>query len=269
MSNLADTVDQGIYLGHREFQGRATFGANFAGEGNNNDGNGHGTHVSGTIGGVTFGVANNVSLIAVKVFDATGQGSISGVIAGIEFAVSDAKNNSRIEKSVANLSLGGGFSEMLNAAATEAVNEGLFLAVAAGNGDENGIGQPIRNVSPASAPRVCTVAAIDQNDVRASFSNFGRVDVFAPGVNVLSAYIGSPNTAGYLSGTSMSTPHVAGLVAYLLGLPANGAKRGGLALCDRIKRLSTKDAVKDARGQNRIAYNGAQELVHEQGQTWG
>ena len=253
---------------HNEFQGRASFGTNFA-DNDNTDRNGHGTHVAGTIGGVTFGVAKNTTLIAVKVFGADGRGTLSAVIAALEWSVNDAKNNGRIAKSVANLSLGGGFSQMLNDAAAEAVKQGLFVAVAAGNGDANGVGQPVKTASPASAPQVCTIAAIDENDVRASFSNYGNlVDVFAPGVNVQSAFIGGPDTSAYLSGTSMATPHVAGLGAYFLGLPLVPPAKGGDALCTRIKRSSTKDAVANPRSSNRLAYNNAVTITG-QGVTWG
>lgn len=238
---------KGIYTPHRDFGGRATFGANFA-DNSNTDGNGHGTHVAGTVGSSTYGVAKRTSLIAVKVLDSNGQGSNSGVIAGINWAANDVKNKGRAGKAVGNLSLGGGYSQAVNDAATNAVNSGLFLAVAAGN--EN---QDASNSSPASAPAVCTVGATDVNDNRASFSNYGSLlDIFAPGVNILSTWNnGGTNT---ISGTSMASPHIAGLGAYLLALegaysPAN--------LCNRIKTLSTKNAISGTAGSvNYLAYNG-------------
>lgn len=132
------------------------------------DGNGHGTHVAGTIGSSTYGVAKRTNLIGVKVLSSEGSGSNAGVLAGIDWAVQDATQKGRIGKSVLNLSLGGLLSPMTNQAVTEAVNQGMFLAVAAGNS-----GLPTITASPASAPAVCTVGATDANDARASFSNFG------------------------------------------------------------------------------------------------
>lgn len=190
------------------------------------------------------------NLIGVKVLSCDGSGSNAGVLAGIDYAVNDAKSQGRITKSVANLSLGGILSPTTNAAVREAVNQGLFLAVAAGNS-----GAPTITASPASEPKVCTVGAIDSDDQRASFSNFGLlVDVFAPGVDVLSTWIDSPDDTNVISGTSMASPHVCGLGAYLLGLEGGS---GGEGLCTRIKTLSTKGALGLLTlGPNRLAYNG-------------
>ncbi|KAF2718193.1 subtilisin-like protein [Polychaeton citri CBS 116435] len=244
-------IDTGIYTSHNDFGGRATFGANFAGDGLNTDGNGHGTHVAGTTGSTTYGVAKKTNLIAVKVLDSQGSGATSNVIAGIQWAYKDAKAKSRIGKAVGNLSLGGSFSQSTNDAVTEAVKQGLFLAVAAGNS-----GVDAKSSSPASAPNVCTVGASDSTDRRASFSNYGPVvDIFAPGVNILSTWIDDPNDTNTISGTSMASPHVAGLGAYLLAL--EGA-RDPIALCDRIKTLSTKNIITNpgASTTSNLAYNG-------------
>nr|POF14199.1 cuticle-degrading protease [Quercus suber] len=244
-------IDTGIYTAHNDFGGRATFAANFAGDNNKTDGNGHGTHVAGTTGGTTYGVAKRTTLVAVKVLDASGSGANSAVLAGINFVVNDAKAKSRLGKAVANLSLGGPFSSMTNDAVTEAVNQGLFLAVAAGNS-----GLPTFTSSPGSAAAVCTVGATDAADARASFSNFGSlVDLFAPGVDIISAWINGPDDTNTISGTSMAAPHVAGLGAYILGLEGSMTPQ---ALCARLKDLATKNAISRPGlfSPNTLAYNG-------------
>ena len=164
------------------------------------DENGHGSHVSGTIGGATFGVSKNVDLVAVKVLDANGGGSNSGVLNGMQFVIDDVQKNGRSGKAVMNMSLGGSFSQAINRAIEALRNAGVVPVVAAGN--EN---QDTANTSPGSAPNAITVGAIDAtNDQRASFSNFGQlVDIYAPGVNVLSVGIKSDTDTATLSGTSM------------------------------------------------------------------
>jgi subtilisin family serine protease len=242
-------IDTGIYTAHPDFEGRATFLANYAGDGSNTDGNGHGTHVAGTIGSKTYGVAKKTSLYAVKVLDASGSGTNSGVIAGINFVASDVKTRSCPNGAVANMSLGGSKSTAVNSAAAGVVSAGVFLAVAAGNE-----AQQAANVSPASEPTVFTVGATDSNDAFASFSNYGAtVDGNAPGVNILSTWrTGGTNT---ISGTSMASPHVAGLGAYLLGL--NG-KVSPASLTTTIKNLATKNKITSLKSGtvNAIIYNG-------------
>jgi subtilisin family serine protease len=208
----AYVVDTGIDINHPEFEGRAEWGDNFA-DNSDADGQGHGTHVAGTIGSLSFGVAKKTKLIAVKVLDDSGSGSNSGVIAGMEFVVDDAAARDDCPNGVVvNMSLGGGFSQAVNSAAAGIVDAGLFLAVAAGNEAADA-----RLSSPASEVSACTVGATDENDVLADFSNFGRlVDVLAPGVDILST-IPNGETASF-DGTSMASPHVAGLAAYLLSL---------------------------------------------------
>jgi len=243
-------IDTGIRTTHQDFGGRAVFGASFVDGEQEGDGNGHGTHVAGTTGSTTYGVAKKTTLIAVKVLGAEGSGSNAGVLAGIDWAVKDAKSKGRIGKAVANLSLGGLFSPMSNAAVKEAVRQGLFMAVAAGNS-----GLPTITSSPASEPDVCTVGASDKTDAKASYSNFGLlVDIFAPGTNITSTWKDSDTDTNTISGTSMATPHITGLGAYLLAL--EGA-RDPKALCARIQELSTKNALSGVLlTKNYLAYNG-------------
>ncbi|KAF2203614.1 subtilisin-like serine protease-like protein PR1A [Delitschia confertaspora ATCC 74209] len=248
-NTCAYIIDTGIYTAHPEFEGRATWLANYAGDGDNTDGNGHGTHVAGTVGSKTYGVAKKTKLYAVKVLDADGSGSNSGVIAGINYAANDQKTRSCPNGAVANMSLGGSKSTAVNSAAASAVSAGLFMAVAAGNDGANAA-----NYSPASEATVCTVGATDVNDKIASFSNYGSVvDIFAPGVNILSTWNnGNTNT---ISGTSMATPHIAGLGAYLLGLEG---KKTPAALCSRIQTLANKNKITGVPSGtvNYLAFNG-------------
>ncbi|KAH7155729.1 peptidase S8/S53 domain-containing protein [Dactylonectria estremocensis] len=208
----AYVVDTGIKITHTEYEGRATFGANFIDD-VDDDENGHGSHVAGTIGGATFGVAKKVSLVAVKVLGADGGGSNSGVLEGMQFVVKDVEEKGLAGKAVMNMSLGGSFSAAINSAIEAIFTAGIVPVVAAGN--EN---QDTANTSPGSAPNAITVGAIDAStDVRAPFSNFGAaVDIYAPGVDVLSVGIDSDTAQATLSGTSMASPHVAGLAAYLM-----------------------------------------------------
>ena len=197
----AYVIDTGIATAHVEFGTRAQAVFDAFG-GNGQDCNGHGTHVAGTIGGTTYGVAKDSLLRGVRVLDCAGSGATSGIIAGVDWVKAN-----HIKPAVANMSLGGGKSTALNTAATNLAGAGVFLAVAAGN--EN---QPACDVSPASAPGVLTTAASDQTDTRASLSNYGGcVDLYATGVAVTSAWLnGGTNT---ISGTSMASPHVAGVAA--------------------------------------------------------
>ncbi|KAK2731930.1 subtilisin-like protease [Colletotrichum kahawae] len=246
-------VDTGIMTTHSEFETRATFGANFINS-VDTDENGHGSHVAGTIGGRTFGVAKNVDLIGVKVLDGDGAGSNSGVLEGMQFVIDDVQKKNLTGKAVMNMSLGGSASQAVNRAIQALNNAGVVPVVAAGN--EN---QDAGNTSPASAPNAITVGAIDaRNDRKASFSNFGQsVDVFAPGVNILSVGITSNTATNTLSGTSMASPHVAGLAAYLMGLEGLNTVK---AVTDRILALSDASGAtvqqNTAGTTNRIANNG-------------
>jgi hypothetical protein len=185
-------------------------GNNQIGDGRDtNDCNGHGTHVAGTIGGTRYGVARAVSIVPVRVLDCAGSGTLTGVIAGIDWVIGN--HNSNIP-AVANLSLGSSFSTSVNAAVSSLVADGVVVAVAAGNSNANAC-----NYSPASTPAAITVGATDSSDIRASYSNFGTcLDIFAPGSAIASSWIGSSTAANSISGTSMASPHVAGAAALLL-----------------------------------------------------
>jgi PKD repeat protein len=201
-------LDTGINFSHVEYSSRASTGIDeVTAGGNASDCDGHGSHVAGTIGGNTFGVAKSVSLVSVRVLDCSGSGTVAGVIAGVDWVAQHA-----VKPAVANMSLGGGFSSALNQSVQNAVAAGVTFVVAAGNSSGNAC-----NESPSSAATAITVAASDSLDRFASFSNFGScVDIIAPGVNVLSSYIGSSTATAIGSGTSMASPHVAGAAALYL-----------------------------------------------------
>jgi subtilisin family serine protease len=204
-------IDTGIQTSHSDFGGRAAVSYDALG-GNGQDCNGHGTHVSGTVGGARYGVAKGVRLRAVRVLDCNGSGSTSGVIAGMNWV-----QTNHASPAVANMSLGGGFSSAMNTAATNLSNSGVFLAVAAGNSNANAC-----NSSPSSAAAALTVAASDSTDHKASFSNYGScVDTYAPGVSITSDWLnGGTNT---ISGTSMASPHAAGVGALYKAVNGNVA----------------------------------------------
>lgn len=199
----AYVIDTGIRTSHTQFGGRASnvfdaFGGNGA------DCNGHGTHVSGTIGGSTYGVAKSALLRGVRVLDCNGSGSTSGVIAGVDWVT-----NNHINPAVANMSLGGGASSALDTAVNNLANSGVPIAVAAGNSNTDACTQ-----SPARAANAITTGSTTTSDARSSFSNFGTcVDIFAPGSSILSSWFSSDTATATLSGTSMASPHVAGVAA--------------------------------------------------------
>jgi subtilisin family serine protease len=204
----AFVIDTGIRADHTEFAGRVVAGQGFVADGNGtNDCNGHGTHVSGTIGGTVYGVAKNVKIVPVRVLDCTGSGAWSDVIAGIDWVAS-----SPLRPAVANLSLGGAASSSIDSAVAGAVAKGVTMVVAAGN---NGL--DACQYSPAREPSAITVGATSNNDYRAYFSNTGTcVDLFAPGYNITSAWNTSSSATNTISGTSMASPHVAGVAALVL-----------------------------------------------------
>ncbi|KAG5663281.1 hypothetical protein KAF25_001217 [Fusarium avenaceum] len=252
----AYVVDTGIKVDHSEFEGRATFGGNFIND-VDDDENGHGSHVAGTIGGATFGVAKKVDLVAVKVLDASGGGSNSGVLQGMQFVVDDAKKRGKTGKAVMNMSLGGDFSAAINRAIEALFKAGIVPVVAAGN--EN---RETSLTSPGSAPNAITVGAIDATtDERADFSNFGpEVDVYAPGVQVLSVGIKSKTDTATLSGTSMASPHVAGLAAYLMGFQKLDGPAQVVSLIKSLAQQSGAKVRNNVQGTtDLIANNGNQQ----------
>jgi subtilisin family serine protease len=203
-------LDTGINLVHKEFGGRAKCGAFFL-ESNCSDLNGHGTHCAGTIGAATYGVAKNVNLVAVKILNRFGSGTLVTSIAGVDYVVGEKKRHPT-RKMVASMSFGGGFETAFNSAVNAAVIAGIVVVAAAGNEDIDAC-----DVSPASAANVISVAAATKTDARASFSNWGScVDIFAPGANITSTWIGNITAINTISGTSMAAPHVAGVAALYL-----------------------------------------------------
>jgi subtilisin family serine protease len=238
-------IDTGILLGHVDFGGRAVGGYSVVGATTNwTDQNGHGTHVAGTVGGNSYGVAKNVKLIAVRVFDGTGSGSISGVIAGINWMITNHTTN----PAVANMSLGGSASSALDLAVTNAVKDGIVMCVAAGNNAADA-----SRYSPARVSTAITVGATGSyptlglnHDVFASYSNYGTVvDVLAPGSSILSDYITNTTSTAILSGTSMATPHVAGVSALYLSTNKNASPAQVETF---IKNASTKNKITGLKG---------------------
>jgi subtilisin family serine protease len=202
-------LDTGLNFDHSDFAGRAVLGidASWSGTSDGVDCSGHGTHVAGTIGGTTYGVAKKAQLVVVRVLDCQGRGNLFTVLDGIEWVT-----RNRVLPAVANMSLGSGYSPAMNQAVTNSIAAGVTYAVSAGNSAADAC-----IYSPSSTPQALTVAASDQSDVFASFSNNGYcVDLEAPGVGITSAWIGSDNATNTISGTSMASPHVAGAAALYL-----------------------------------------------------
>jgi len=208
----AYVIDTGINLAHADLTGRVTSGTDTVdGDSDATDCNGHGTHVAGTIGGTTYGVAKSVNLVAVRVLNCNGSGTWSGVIAGIDWVTGDHLDG---QPAVANMSLGGGGNSSVDAAVRRSIGDGITYAVAAGNGNQAGVAQDACNYSPARVTEALTVGATDKTDTKASFSNFGTcLDIFAPGVSITSSWFDSTTATRTISGTSMATPHVAGVAA--------------------------------------------------------
>ncbi|XVU23621.1 S8 family serine peptidase [Actinoplanes sp. CA-054009] len=241
----AYVIDTGIRITHSEFAGgRATYGYDAVdGDAFAADCNGHGTHVAGTIGGTRYGVAKRVRLVAVRVLDCEGEGSLSQVIAGVDWVTANA-----VKPAVANMSMGGAFSPALEASIQKSIDSGVSYVVAAGNEDVNAT-----NTSPAGLPAAITVGATDKKDRRAGFSNFGAsLDLFAPGVGIRSAYAWSNSASAVMDGTSMASPHVAGAAA--LALDANPGMSPA-QVRNYLVTYSTKNKVKDAHGSpNRLLF---------------
>lgn len=237
----AYVIDTGINKNLSDFGARASTGYDaFTPTNPQSDCNGHGTHVAGTIGGSIYGVAKSVNLVAVRVLDCNGSGSLSGVLAGINWVINDHGSS----PAVANMSLGGGASTSLDTAVKNLVSDGVTVAVAAGNDSRNA-----SNFSPARVSQAITVAASDSNDALAYYSNYGAiVDIIAPGSNIVSDwYLGG---SASMSGTSMATPHVAGVIALYLSssntlnraystMPSNLLSAGKIRLSSQAKSAKT------------------------------
>jgi subtilisin family serine protease len=209
----AYVIDTGVRITHQTFGGRASYGRDTVDNDNvAQDGNGHGTHVAGTIAGSQYGVAKGAQIVAVRVLNNSGSGTTAGVVAGIDWVTQNA-----IKPAVANMSLGGGADTTLDNAVANSINSGITYAIAAGNGDA--LGRPLDacTQSPARVPAAITVGATQQNDAKASFSNIGTcLDIFAPGVGITSSWNSSDTATNTISGTSMATPHVTGAAALIL-----------------------------------------------------
>ncbi|KAF2743346.1 hypothetical protein M011DRAFT_497006 [Sporormia fimetaria CBS 119925] len=262
-------IDTGTNTGHVDFEGRAHWGKTIPQGDADEDGNGHGTHCSGTVAGKKYGVAKKANVYAVKVLRSNGSGTMSDVVKGVEYAVESHKKALKEAKdgkkkgwkgSAANMSLGGGKSRTLDLAVNAAVDAGIHFAVAAGNDNADSC-----NYSPAAAENAVTVGASTLLDERAYFSNYGKCnDIFAPGLNILSTWIGSKHATNTISGTSMASPHIAGLLAYFLSLQP--AKDSAFAVADitpkklkaNLISVGTVGALSDvpSNTENILAWNG-------------
>ena len=208
----AYVIDSGVLIEHEEFEGRASHGADFIdNDSDSSDCNGHGTHVAGTIGALTYGVAKKVQIHGVRVLDCLGSGRLSSIIAGVEWVTAN-----HIKPAVANMSLGGAPSRAIDDAVEASIAAGVTYVIAAGNSS-----LPACNTSPARVPPAITVGSSTRDDLRSSFSNHGScVDIFAPGSDIISTWPSSLTGTNTISGTSMAAPHVAGAAAlYLAGNP--------------------------------------------------
>ncbi len=265
----AYVIDTGTNTEHVDFEGRAHWGKTIPVGDEDLDGNGHGTHCSGTIAGKKYGIAKKAHVYAVKVLKSNGSGTMSDVIAGVDFAakrhleqVAEAKKGKRkgFKGSVANMSLGGGKTTPLDAAVNAAVVAGIHFAVAAGNDNSDAC-----NYSPAAAEKPLTVGASALDDSRAYFSNWGKcTDIFAPGLSIQSTWIGSNTAINTISGTSMASPHICGLLAYYLSLQPAADSEYSVApitpqkLKDNMLKVATLDALSDLPKDtpNLLAWNG-------------
>nr|CAC85639.1 serine protease 2 [Pyrenopeziza brassicae] len=258
-------IDTGTNTEHVDFQGRAHWGKTIPAGDADEDGNGHGTHCSGTVAGSKFGVAKKANVYAVKVLTSNGSGTMADVVKGVEWAANDhtekaKKGKKGFKGSAANMSLGGGKSPALDRAVNGAVEAGIHFAVAAGNDNADSC-----NYSPAAAEHAITVGASALDDSRAYFSNYGKCnDIFAPGLSILSTWIGSKYATNTISGTSMASPHIAGLLAYYLSLqPASDSEYAVAAITPKklkesIISIATEGALSDVPSdtKNVLAWNG-------------
>jgi PKD repeat protein len=240
-------IDTGIRNSHQDFGGRASSGFTAINDGRGTDDcNGHGTHVAGTVGGTVYGVAKQTALIAVRVLNCQGSGTTSGVIAGVDWVTAN-----HIKPAVANMSLGGGASSTLDNAVANSIAAGVTYAVAAGNSNANAC-----NYSPARVASAITVGATTSSDARASYSNFGScLDIFAPGSSITSAWRTSNTATNTISGTSMASPHVAGVAALVLqGTP--GASPASVTSAITSNATTGKVTSAGSGSANRLLFMG-------------
>lgn len=237
-------VDTGILSSHQEFSGRVLSSYTAISDGNGTtDCNGHGTHVAGTVGGTTYGVAKNVNLVPIRILGCDGSGASSNVIAGLDWILKNGK-----KPAVVNMSLGGATSSSLDSAVENLYNNGYVMVVAAGNSNTDAC-----TSSPARVSKAITVAATDNTDTRASYSNYGScVDIFAPGSQINSSWIGSNTATKILNGTSMATPHVAGVVAEMLQSTPTASPQ---TISTNLLNQASSNVVKNPSGSpNRLLY---------------
>ncbi|MGN2483825.1 S8 family peptidase [Acinetobacter calcoaceticus] len=237
-------VDTGILSSHQQFSGRVLSGYTAISDGNGTtDCNGHGTHVAGTVGGSTYGVAKNVNLVPIRILGCDGSGASSNVIAGLDWILKNGK-----KPAVVNMSLGGDASTSLDSAVENLFNNGYVMVVAAGNSNTDAC-----SASPARVSKALTVAATDSTDTRASYSNYGScVDIFAPGSQINSSWIGSNTATKVLNGTSMATPHVAGVVAEMLQSTPTATPQ---TISTNLLNQASSNVVKNPSGSpNRLLY---------------
>lgn len=241
-------VDTGILSSHQQFSGRVLSGYTAISDGNGTtDCNGHGTHVAGTVGGSTYGVAKNVNLVPIRILGCDGSGASSNVIAGLDWILKNGK-----KPAVVNMSLGGDASTSLDSAVENLFNNGYVVVVAAGNSNTDAC-----SASPARVSKALTVAATDNTDTRASYSNYGNcVDIFAPGSQINSSWIGSNTATKVLNGTSMATPHVAGAVAEMLQSTPTATPQ---TISTNLLNQASSNVVKNPSGStNRLLYKSPQ-----------
>ncbi|KAI9046879.1 hypothetical protein LZ554_008957 [Drepanopeziza brunnea f. sp. 'monogermtubi'] len=258
-------IDTGTNVEHVDFEGRAHWGKTIPANDADEDGNGHGTHCSGTVAGKKYGVAKKANVYAVKVLRSNGSGTMADVVKGVEWAANAHAEKVKEGKkgfkgSAANMSLGGGKSPALDRAVNGAVDAGIHFAVAAGNDNADSC-----NYSPAAADKAITVGASTLDDSRAYFSNYGKCnDIFAPGLSILSTWIGSPYATNTISGTSMASPHIAGLLAYYLSLQPAADSEYAVAdmtpkkMKENLMAIATEGVLSDVPGdtKNILAWNG-------------
>ncbi|WP_349914627.1 S8 family peptidase [Acinetobacter pittii] len=241
-------VDTGILSTHQQFSGRVLSGYTAISDGNGtNDCHGHGTHVAGTVGGSTYGVAKNVSLVPIRILGCDGSGASSNVIAGLDWILKNGK-----KPAVVNMSLGGEANASLDSAVENLFNNSYVMVVAAGNSNTDACSS-----SPARVSKAITVAATDSTDTRASYSNYGScIDIFAPGSQINSSWIGSNTATKVLNGTSMATPHVVGVVAEMLQSTPTATPQ---TISNNLLNQASNNVVKNPSGSpNRLLYKSAQ-----------